>query len=197
MAKFVHSDVLDGGLNAIKNAAIRVLLVNGYTVGDSYATVVGNMLAQATMASGDYTLASSGNNRTLTTATKNSTATAAQADIVSTRSATAGSTTTLTDSTQAWTVNAFANKVVTIVAGTGAGQSAIITSNTTTALTFPALSTAPDATSTYRVNNNLYLAYCDNVSKVLMVTDETSNIAVGSGDTVNFPSIVYTNVQPT
>jgi hypothetical protein len=196
MAKFVHQDVQDGYLNAVKNAAIRVLLVNGYTAGDSYATVVGNMLAQATMASGDYTLAGT-TTRTLTTATKSSPASAAQPDIVSTRSATAGSTTTLTDSTQSWTTNAYVNKVVTIVAGTGAGQSAIITSNTGTALTFSALGTAPDATSTYRINNNLHLAYTDNSAKVLMVTDEMSNGAVASGDTINFPSIVLTSNQPT
>ena len=68
MAKFVHSDVLDGGLNAIKNGATHMLLIKAYVAGDSYATVVGNALADVTMVSGDYTLSSSGNNRVLTTA---------------------------------------------------------------------------------------------------------------------------------
>lgn len=68
MAKFVHSDVLDGGLNAIKNGATRMLLIKAYAAGDSYATVVGNLLADVAMVSGDYTLTSSGNNRVLTTA---------------------------------------------------------------------------------------------------------------------------------
>jgi len=68
MAKFVHSDVLDGGLNAIKNGATHMLLIKAYAAGDSYATVVGNALADVTMVSGDYTLSSSGNNRVLTTA---------------------------------------------------------------------------------------------------------------------------------
>jgi hypothetical protein len=77
MAKWVHSDVLDGGLNAIKTGATKMMLIKAYTAADSYATVTGNKVAEVTMASGDYTLASSGNNRTLTTATKSATATAA------------------------------------------------------------------------------------------------------------------------
>lgn len=70
MAKWVHADVLDNGLNNIKNNCNAVAAILSYTAGDSYATVTGgsNVLAQATMASTDFTLASSGNNRTLTTA---------------------------------------------------------------------------------------------------------------------------------
>ena len=68
MAKWVHSDVLDNGLNAIKTGATKMLLVSAYAAGDSYATVQANKLAEVTMANGDYTLASIGNNRQLTTA---------------------------------------------------------------------------------------------------------------------------------
>jgi hypothetical protein len=68
MAKYAHADVLDGGLNAIKNNATKMLLISAYTAGDSYATVTGNKLAEVTMASGDFTLSSSGSNRLLTTA---------------------------------------------------------------------------------------------------------------------------------
>lgn len=77
MAKFVHSDVLDNGLNGIKTVATKMMLIKAYTAGDSYATVISNLLAEATMASGDYTLSSSGNNRVLTTASgKSATASA-------------------------------------------------------------------------------------------------------------------------
>ena len=69
MAKFAHDDVLDGGLNVIKNAAVKVLLISAYTAGDSYATVQANKLAEATMAFGDYSIASNAGNRVLTTAT--------------------------------------------------------------------------------------------------------------------------------
>lgn len=77
MAKWVHSDVLDNGLNGIKNAATHMLLIKAYTAGDSYATVIGNSIADATMIPSDYTLSSSGNNRLITTpAGKSATASA-------------------------------------------------------------------------------------------------------------------------
>lgn len=70
MAKWVHADVLDNGLNNIKNNCNAVVAILAYTAGDSYATVTGgsNVLAQASMSSTDFTLASSGNNRTITSA---------------------------------------------------------------------------------------------------------------------------------
>ncbi|MFZ4537882.1 hypothetical protein [Propionivibrio sp.] len=69
MAKFVHSDVLDGGLSAIKTAATKMFLISAYTAGDSYATVTAAKLnAGVTMATGDFTLSSTGNNRVLTVA---------------------------------------------------------------------------------------------------------------------------------
>lgn len=77
MAKWVHPDVLDGGLNAIKNGATKMILVKNYAASDSYATVVGNAVATVTMAPADFTLASSGNNRTITAAAKSATAAAA------------------------------------------------------------------------------------------------------------------------
>lgn len=69
MAKWAHSDVLDGGLTAIKTAATKMMLISAYTAGDSYATVTGNKLAEVAMVSGDYTLSTSGSNRLVTTAT--------------------------------------------------------------------------------------------------------------------------------
>jgi hypothetical protein len=125
-AKFAHSDVLDGGLLAIKNGATKMLLVSAYTFGDSYATVNTNTVASVTMAATDFTISSSGNNRVLTTATKSATA--------------SGS-----------------------IGGT------------------------PD----------LQFVFTDGASRVLWVTDETSNQAIASGNTVNFPALTYTSNQPT
>lgn len=69
MAKWVHADVLDGGLNAIKNVATKQILLKAYTAGDSYATVATtNNIGEVAMVSGDYTLSSNGNNRQLVTA---------------------------------------------------------------------------------------------------------------------------------
>ena len=65
--------------------------------------------------------------------------------------ASAGTTTTLTDSTASWRVNQWAGYCLFIWTGTGRAQIATITSNTATALTFPTLSTAPDATSRYNI----------------------------------------------
>jgi len=75
--------------------------------------------------------------------------------------ATAGTTTTLTDSTAAWIVNQYADHDVIITGGTGAGQRRRITSNTATVLTLAAavtgntrtgaFTTAPDATSTFKI----------------------------------------------
>lgn len=125
-AKYAHADVLDGGLNAIKNGAIRMLLLKAYADGDSYATVTGNAICTVTMASADFTLSGADNApRVLTTAAKSGTA-----------SASSGAT--------------------------------------------------PD----------LHIAFTDNVSKVLWVTDETSDQVVTSGNTVNFPALTYTSGQP-
>ena len=126
MAKWVHADVLDGGLSAIKTGASKMLLISAYAAADSYATVTGNQLAEVAMVSGDYTLSSSGSNRVLTTA---------------------------------------------------AGKSA----------TASASSATP----------NLHIAFTDGASKVLWVTDETSDQAITSGNTVNFPQLTYTSNQPT
>lgn len=67
MAKFAHPDVLDNGLNYIKTNCNKIVVIDAYTFGDSYATVVSNLLAEGTMTSTDFTLGTSGNDRTLTT----------------------------------------------------------------------------------------------------------------------------------
>lgn len=64
--------------------------------------------------------------------------------------ATAGTTTTLTDSNAAWGVNMWAGYTLLIDGGTGSPQTLVVVSNTATALTFAA-ATAPDNTSTYKL----------------------------------------------
>lgn len=125
MAKWAHFDVLDQGPNLIKTAATKWLLISAYTFNDSYATVVANKLVEVNVSSSDFAFATSTYNRTLTTATKSGTATAA-----------AGGT--------------------------------------------------PD----------LHYAFTDGVSRVLWVTDDTTNVPVSIGMTWNFPAIVWTSQQP-
>lgn len=125
--KYAHADFLDNGIAYLKANANKMLLINNYTALDSYATVTAAKLAEATMASGDYTITGSdGASRVLTTAAKTATA---------------------------------------------SGNSS-----------------SPD----------LHIAFVDTVnSKVLLVTDETSDQAVTSGNSVDFPAITYTSGQPT
>lgn len=64
--------------------------------------------------------------------------------------ATAGTTTTLTDTLQSWTVNQWVGYWVFVGYGTGSGQMKKITANTSNTLTF-ATGTAPDTTSSYMI----------------------------------------------
>lgn len=75
--------------------------------------------------------------------------------------ATAGASTTLTDSTKAWATNRWTNYFVRVLHGTGIGQTRIIASNTSTVLTVQnAWTTTPDSTSVFTIQSNpetLYL----------------------------------------
>ena len=70
MAKWAHADVLDNGPAYIKTNCNSMVAILSYTLADSYATVSGaaNIIAQTAMANGDFTLGSSGNDRTVTSA---------------------------------------------------------------------------------------------------------------------------------
>lgn len=69
MAFWVHSDVQDNGLNAVKTNCNQVAMILNYTAGDSYATVVSNILVTSSMSSGDFTLSNgASSSRVLTTA---------------------------------------------------------------------------------------------------------------------------------
>jgi hypothetical protein len=72
-----------------------------------------------------------------------------------TGTATAGASTTLTNSGKAWATNQWANYQIKITAGTGAGQIRTIASNTGTVITVSsAWTTNPDATSVYHIEGN-------------------------------------------
>ena len=127
MAKWVASSVLDNGLNQIKNNATRMLLLNTYSAGQSYATITGgsNVLASVVMKGTDFTL---------------------------------------TD-------------------GAASSRALITTAKSTTAV---AASSTPD----------LHIAFTNGSNTVYWVTDESTNQAIGVGNTVNFPAITYTSSQP-
>src|SRR5207245_6996255 len=69
-----------------------------------------------------------------------------------TGTASGGTSTTLVDARQSWSINLWAGRPDSITAGTGAGQTRAVTSNTATTLTVsPAWTTTPDATSKYAI----------------------------------------------
>jgi hypothetical protein len=69
--KYLHPDVLDGGLLAIQNNTTKMILLSAGT-SDFTAATTTNKIAEVTMTSGDFTITNSaGTSRTLaTTATK-------------------------------------------------------------------------------------------------------------------------------
>jgi len=72
-------------------------------------------------------------------------------NIVTSGTASSGAGTSLTDSTQAWTVNEYVGDFLAITGGTGENQVRRITSNTATALTVATWTVNPDNTSTYAI----------------------------------------------
>jgi hypothetical protein len=74
--KYVNPDVLDRGLNEVKNNASVMALISSFSVGDSYAVVSGRKLAEVVMNPADFVLGPFGTNeRKIDVATKNATAT--------------------------------------------------------------------------------------------------------------------------
>ena len=88
--------------------------------------------------------------------------------------ATAGNTTTLTDSTSNWTTNQWTGYKAFIWTGTGKAQLANIASNTPTELTFsPALATGLDSTSRYNIMGYDAGTLTSSVGRVLTDTTKT------------------------
>ncbi len=117
--------------------------------------------------------------------------------------ATAGAASTLTDGLQNWTADRWVGYKIEITEGTGAGQTRTILSNTADTLTVSqAWTTAPDATSKYRIvalpehagndrmselddvleNVTMHMAYLGNKQK--RIEDATSAFNYRQSDTV-------------
>lgn len=78
-------------------------------------------------------------------------------DVMFAGKATGGSTTSLVQSGAGWATNAYQGKRLVIRNGTGAGQIALITSNTATTLTTNTMVYAPDSSSSYNIiDGNIY-----------------------------------------
>jgi len=113
-----------------------------------------------------------------------------------TGTATAGSTTTLTDSGKTWTVNQWTGAVCSITAGTGNGKKGRVASNTATVLTFEdAFSAALDATSVYSLESGIRINFESGAS----ATPSTNSFTQPASDTTtdNRLTITPTNVENT
>jgi hypothetical protein len=86
------------------------------------------------------------------------------------------SSTTLQDTTKAWTVNQYAGSTVTLTAGTGAGQTATVVSNTATALTI----SAPWATTPVANSTGYSLIGTANKAPSGVITLKTHNSTLGA-----------------
>ena len=104
--------------------------------------------------------------------------------------ATAGSATSLTDSTKNWPVNYWSNTLpagagntgrkVRIIAGTGVGQELIITSNDATTLNFAGASPALDSTSVYVIMDGFGIATSGSTTTLVDTTQNwETNIWAG------------------
>ena len=81
MAKFASSSVLDGGSDLMRTLAgttsrVKQHVIKAYTVGDSYATVIGNSCGSIDLVAADIAQSANGSNRRTTFAAKAITLTA-------------------------------------------------------------------------------------------------------------------------
>lgn len=201
MPRYAHNDFLNGGADYLPANADKAILTKDFST--IYAAVNGALkVAEAALVGGDFAVAGG--------------------DVTGT--ATAGGASTLTDSGKAWTTNEHAGRLIEITGGTGAGQYRTISSNTGTEVTVSApWTTAPDATSTYKIatprvvtatltgksagnaaqavadGTNMHVAFVNvAASKVIYVAEESSNQAITNGNPVTFNSNpTYSAGQPT
>lgn len=89
--------------------------------------------------------------------------------------------TTLQDTSKAWTVNQYAGATVTLTGGTGAGQTATVVSNTATTLTVtPAWTTTPDGASNSTTPTTYSLIGTANKAPSGVITLKTHNSTLGA-----------------
>lgn len=206
--KQFHNDIFDSGLSVITAAATAgtlklvlnsqapTTLAEASTLYDGAASKY-RLSSEVAVAAGDVSIADkAGGGREVTVAAKSGTVAATFNTALDSGTATAGAATTLTDASKAWTVNAYANKVVKITGGTGSGQVRTIASNTATVLTVDtAWATNPDATSTYEIVEDLHYALYDD-TRLLYVSGESSDQPVTNGNPINFPSFKFGFTDP-
>lgn len=201
MTKLFHDDVFDKGLEQIQNstnwtgAVLNLVLCSSAPADRTAASTLhptGTRVSdEVAMAGGDLTIADkAGGGREVTVAAKSGTV-SVNIPTLDSGTATSGAATTLTDTGKSWTIDEWAGKVVKITGGTGSGQFRGIASNTATVLTVDtAWTTNPDVTSVYEILEDLHYALYDS-TRLLYVSDETSNQSLTNANPINFPSFKF------
>lgn len=110
--------------------------------------------------------------------------------------ATAGTTTSLTDSTKNWVPGSWVNYRVRITAGTGLGNEFAITSNTETTLNYTAPGFTPDTTTRYEIMDTFGMATSGSTTTLV---DTTKNWKVNywAGKRLRFNSGTGQSVEQT
>lgn len=96
----------------------------------------------------------------------------ASVEVFSSGTASAGASTSLTDSTKTWVAHAYIGAWVKITGGTGVGQTRKISENTTTQITVAAWTTNPDTTSTYEIVEALFSVVITPTKNEKMITKD-------------------------
>lgn len=112
-----------------------------------------------------------------------------------------------TNANAMWLIRAYAaGDSFAVVSGNMVAEVAMVVGDYTLAngsggsrtLTTASGKTDSSANANSGASPDLHIAFVDTAaSKVLWVTDETSNQVITAGNAVSFPSIVYTSNQPT
>lgn len=141
--KMIPMKIIRAGKNTLQRDVANLLLTNG-TYTPTNSTAFSTLFANYSTAAMSYD--------SLTDSSDGIAAQMERGAVQDSGTASSATSTVLTDSTKAFTVDAFIGEYLRIVYGTGAGQMLAITDNDATTITVAAFATTPDSTSRYEVS---------------------------------------------
>lgn len=114
--------------------------------------------------------------------------------------ATSATSTTITDTGEAWLPNEYSGQVVVLTSGTGSGQTRRVVSNTTDTLTVsPAWSTTPDTTTDFKIDPEALYGSSNTVTAIGISAEapmgEARQLCVGTSDGADGGGVTCLNHQ--
>ena len=199
---FIFQTAVDAYLNAVKGAIKTVHLVKDYLPADSFATkTTTKSVANISIAAEDMSITEISGVDKLVINPKSNLAKTINSTKYIIDVATGGGVNSMIQTGAGWTINEHERRVVHIVSGTGAGQSAKIASNTADTLTLEqktvgynnavailedAFAIAPDNTSNFEVMDDIWAVYVSDTEEVYAIDETTDKaISAASGDQVS------------